>query len=300
VTLLQALRHFVAEAFRNMWRSWKVSFLAVVVTAVSLFLGGSLFLLGSNLDRALAAWESEARLVVYMEPEASAEAISLVEERIEGLEEMASWRLVTPAEAEEEIRSRLPDLAELLEGLEEAPLPSSFEIEVVRGRDLEARLESWIDDVKSMSGVAGIDDDRLWMKQIAFAANLLRIGATVVGALLLAGSVFIIASVIRLAALLHREEIRVLRLVGATEFFVRGPFVVQGIVQGLLGSAVAVASLSIAFLLLQQRELPDLLRNLLLSSFLSPVELLVLIGTGSAAGVLGGLLSVRRTQAGLW
>ena len=76
MTLFQALRHFAAEAFRNMWRSWKVSLLAIVVTAVSLFLGGSLFLFGSNLARALAGWESEARLVVYMEPGASAEAVS--------------------------------------------------------------------------------------------------------------------------------------------------------------------------------------------------------------------------------
>jgi cell division transport system permease protein len=300
VTLLQALRHFAAEAFRNMWRSWKVSLLAIVVTAVSLFLGGSLFLLGSNLARALAGWESEARLVVYMEPGASAEAVSMVEERIGGLEGLSSWRLVTPAEAEEELRSRLPELGDLLDGLEEAPLPSSFEIEVTRGRDLEAGLQAWTEEVTTLPGVAGVDDDRLWMEQIAFAATLLRLGATVIGALLLAGSVFIIASVIRLAALLHREEIRVLRLVGATEFFVRGPFVVQGIVQGLLGSAIAVGSLSVAFLVLREKEFPELLRDLLLSSFLTPVELLVVFGIGSAAGVLGGFLSVRRTAAGLW
>jgi cell division transport system permease protein len=148
--------------------------------------------------------------------------------------------------------------------------------------------------------VSGVDDDRQWIQQISFASALLRVGAAVVGALLIVGSAFIIASVIRLAALLHREEIRVLRLVGATEFFVRGPFVVQGVLQGLLGSVAALLALIAFYLLLERRELPDLLRSLLLSSFLTPSDLVLLVAIGTGAGLIGGLLSVRRTAAGLW
>jgi cell division transport system permease protein len=300
MTLLQALRHFVAEAILNMKRSWKVSLLAVVVTAVSLFLGGALFLLGSNLATTLASWESQARVVVYMTPGAPVEALETVEKAIKELEGVAGYQLITPEEAEDRLRDRSPELGDLLAGLEEAPLPASFEIAIARSDRRSAQVAAGIEGLTNLPSVSGADDDRQWIEQIAFASALLRVGAAVVGALLIAGSAFIIASVIRLAALLHREEIRVLRLVGATEFFVRGPFVAQGVLQGLLGSIVALSALTAFYLVLERREFPDLLRSLLLSSFLSPLELAILMAVGAGAGLMGGLLSVRRTAAGLW
>ena len=300
MTLPQAFRHFAAEATLNMRRSWKVSLLAVLVTAVSLFLAGSLFLLGSNLAATLASWESQARIVVYMTPGAPVEALETVENAINELEGVAGYQLITPKMAEERLRDRSPELGGLLAGLEEAPLPASFEIAIGRLGRRSTQLARGIEDLRQLPSVSGVDDDRHWIQQIAFASAVLRIGAAVVGALLIVGSAFIIASVIRLAALLQREEIRVLRLVGATEFFVRGPFVVQGVLQGLLGSGVALLALTVFYLLLERRELPDLLRSLLLSSFLTPVELAILVAVGTGAGLIGGFLSVRRTAAGLW
>lgn len=300
MTLLQAFRYFIAEAALNMRRSWRVSLLAILVTAVSLFLAGALFLLGSNLDTSLASWESQARIVVYMAPGAPAEALTAVREGIDRLEGVAKWQSVSPEMAEERLRARSAMLAELLEGLDEAPLPASFEIELRRSAGKNVQLERGIEALRALPSVTAVDDDRQWIQQIAFASVLLRTGAAAIGTLLIAGSVFIIASVIRLAALLHREEIRVLRLVGATEFFVRGPFVVQGILQGLLGSAFALLALYGFFFLLHRREIPALVESLLLSSFLSPVELLFLLTLGTGAGLIGGLLSVRRTAVGLW
>lgn len=300
MTLLQALRHFLVEALLNMRRSWKVSLLAILVTAVSLFLGGALFLLGSNLAGALDSWQSQARLVVYMETGASVESVAEVARSIRSFDGIVQWNLVSPQDAAVVLRRRLPELGELLQGLEEEPLPASFEIELERRRLGDAAEEDWVEQIVGLPEVAGIDDDRQWIAQISFAATLLRFGAVVIGALLMAGSVFIIASVIRLAAMLHREEVRVLRLVGATEFFVRGPFVVEGLLQGLLGSVVALSGLSGIFFLLGRRQLPQLLDTLLLSSFLAPAELALIVALGTGAGLVGGLLSVRRTAVGLW
>lgn len=300
MTLLQAFKHFVVEAGLNMIRSWRVSLLAVLVTAVSLFLGGAFFLLGRNLDRSLASWQAQARVVVYMVPGASGEALADAQQGIERLPGVIDWQLVNPKEAERRLRERSPELSELIGDLDEEPLPASFEIEVGRWSGSNPGFEGGLDTLRTMPEVDAVDDDRAWIEQIAFAALVLRAAAGVIGLLLICGSVFIIASVIRLAALLHREEIRVQRLVGATEFFVRGPFVVQGLLQGVLGCVAALLCLDGVFLLVARRELPELLRSLLLSSFLSPVELAVLVAIGTTAGLVGGLLSVRRTATGMW
>ena len=300
MTLLQALRHFIIEAALNMRRSWRVSLLAVLVTAVSLFLAGALFLLGSNLDESLASWEAQARIVVYLEPGAPAEDLQGVEVEVRTLPGVVAVHAVSSELAEERLRQRAPGLSKMLEDLEDAPLPASFEIELDARRASESLLDEALEAVRQLPSVSGVDDDRRWIEQIAFASVLLRSGAALIGALLIAGSVFIIASVIRLAALLHREEIRVLRLVGATEFFVRGPFVVQGVLQGIVGSLVALLALGGFFFVLEQRQIPALLRSLLLSSFLSPLELTMLLVLGTGAGLVGGVLSVRRTAAGLW
>ena len=300
MTLLQALGHFVSEAALNMKRSWRVSLLSILVTAVSLFLSGALFLLGSNLDASLTAWESQARIVVYMEPGAPGEAVDAVEQAISALEGVAVSQFISPEMAQERLRARSQDLEDLLEGLDGAPLPASFELELERSAAGEPQFESGILDLQNLAAVTAVDDDRHWIRQLAFASVLLRSGAAAVGLLLIAGSVFIIASVIRLAALLHREEIRVQRLVGATEFFVRGPFVIQGILQGALGTLLALLALSGFFFFLGQREIPDLIRTLLLSSYLSPAEQAFLLLFGTGAGLVGGLLSVRRTALGMW
>lgn len=300
MTLPQALRYFVTEAGLNMKRSWRVSLLAILVTAVSLFLGGCLFLFGSNLERSLHSFESQARVVVYLEPGAPEDAVLAAGEAIGRIPGVAHWELVTPQQAAERLIDRSPGLEDVVSGIEDTPLPASFEIEIERSAANAAVADEWIAGLRDLESVYAIDDDREWMRQVAFAAVLLRTGAAIIGLLLLAGSVFIIASVIRLAALLHREEIRVQRLVGATEFFVRGPFVVQGILQGLLGSVAAVAALSGFYYLLEQRQLPELVRSLLLSSFLGVPELVLVMVVGTGAGLVGGILSVRRTEAGLW
>ncbi|MDH3253598.1 MAG: ABC transporter permease [Acidobacteriota bacterium] len=300
MTILQALRYFAGEAQRNMRRSWKVSLLAILVTAVSLFLSGALFLLGANLGRSLGAWESQARIVIYLEAGARSEAVDRVEAELARLGGIGGWTVVSPEEAARRLEGRLPELGELLQGFDEEPLPTSIEVDLGRARNREVEVTEWLQNLEQLPQVAGVDDDRQWIRQIALASALLRAGAAIIGSLLIAGSAFIIASVIRLAALLHREEIRVLRLVGATEFFVRGPFIVEGILQGTLGSAIAVAALSMLYLFVERSDLPSIVRSLLFSSFLTPGELLLLAVLGIGAGLVGGLLSVRKTAAGLW
>jgi cell division transport system permease protein len=299
VTILRAFVYFLEQALREMRRGWKVSLLAVFVTAASLFLGGLFALLGGNLSGALEGWEAQARVVVLLAPETPPDAVAAIEKELDRPFVERRDR-VTAVEAQERLRARFPDLEELLEELDSSPLPESFEIELVHSARYDAEIESWLAGLRDLPGVANVDDDRVWIRQLTLVARLLRVGAGLIGGLLLTGSVFIITSVIRLAALVHREEIRVLRLVGATEFFVKGPFVIEGVLQGLIGAVLALGGLYGTYVVMRGMDLPELVTSTLLRGFLPVSWQLAVLLIGACAGLVGGLLSLRRAVDGLW
>lgn len=293
MSLLQALLYFLREAAVNLVRGWKVSLLAVLTIAVSLTVGGTFLLVGRNLAGAVERWRAEARVVIYLHPGASGADLARLAEDARRAPFAAAVKTVTAEEARERFREIFPTLGDLVQGGAEEPLPASIEI-ALQPDPAVRELEVWLAGWRKRPEVGLVDDDREWLRQLATVVALVRSLGLGLGALLLGAAVFTIASVIRLTAYLHREEISVLRLVGATEFYIRGPFYVEGLLQGLLGAGAAVGVLAAAFQALQERLGTSLFGMLLATEFLSPRQLAALAATGAAAGLLGAVLSLRR------
>jgi cell division transport system permease protein len=293
VNLFQALRYFFRDAAVNLVRGWKVSLLAVLTIAVSLTVGGTFLLIGRNLAGAIERWRAEARVVIYLHPGASEADLARLAEDARRAPFAAAVEPVTAAAARERFQEIFPTLGDLVQGGTEEPLPASIEI-ALQPDPAVRELEVWLAGWRKRPEVSLVDDDREWLDQLATVVALVRSLGLGLGALLLGAAVFTIASVIRLTAYLHREEISVLRLVGATEFYIRGPFYVEGLLQGLLGAGAAVGVLAATFQALQERLGTSLFGTLLATDFLSPRQLAALIATGAAAGLLGAILSLRR------
>jgi cell division transport system permease protein len=182
----------------------------------------------------------------------------------------------------------------LVEGLGDEPLPASIEVALRDPARRPPELRAWLDTWRRRPEVSMVDDDREWLRQIETVAALLRgVGIALAGGLL-AAAIFTTASVIRLTAYLHHDEIAVLRLVGATEFYIRGPFYAEGFVQGLAGGAIASAALWAAYTLLRLRQPNSLIESLLAAQFLSSAQIAFLVLLGGAAGLTGAVLSLRR------
>ncbi len=298
MTFLQAIVYFLREAGLSLVRSWKISLLAIATIAVSLFLGGVFLLVSGNLRQLVKVWQSESKIVIYLQAEAGHDDAQRLASDLEG----APWTLgaeaLTTEAAQDRFRRAFPSLSDLLQGWDEDPLPASIEVRVDWQKIGDRRvLDRWLDDLRQEDAVATIDDDRDWLSQLEAVIYALEALGLVLGSILLATAVFTISSVIRLTAYLYRDEIAVMRLVGATEFFIRGPFYMEGLLQGLAGGLIAAVALAGAHAFAAERWAETAL-SLLMTEFLAPGELLALVGGGGLAGLIGAVTSLRRESLG--
>ncbi len=298
MTFTQAIVYFFREACLSLVRSWKISLLAVMTIAVSLFLGGVFLLVSGNLRQLVEAWQKESKIVIYLQAEASPEEIMNLKQRISD----APWTLeveVIPSEqAHERFRKAFPSLSDLLEGWDDDPLPASLEVRIARQEAKEPSiLEGWLDELRVDRLVSAVDDDSDWLSQLETVIFALEALGLVLGVILLGTAIFTISSVIRLTAYLYRDEVAVMRLVGATEFFIRGPFYVEGLLQGLAGGITAAGALAATHAFVVERWAQAAL-SLLVAEFLSLGELLALVGLGGLAGLVGAIASLRREDLG--
>jgi cell division transport system permease protein len=293
VSLARALRYFVREACLNLLRSWRVSLLAVLTIAVSLVLGGAFLLASHNLAGSVESWRGKLRVVVYLKPGTKTADLPRLAAAARAAPWVAGVDVVSPAAARRRFRETFPSLADVIDSGEGEPLPASLEVALRRDQAEASGLDAWLAGWRQRPEVAMVDDDREWLGQVETAVAVVRAVGLVLGGILLGAAIFTIASIIRLTAYLHHEEIAIMRLVGATEFFIRGPFYVEGLIQGLIGGALASAGLYAGYHLIHARS-RSLLAAVLAGQFLSPRQLGLLLLLGALAGLIGAVTSLRR------
>jgi len=294
VSLFQALRAFFREALINLIRGWKVSLLAILTITVSLLVGGAFLLVSRNLLASVERWRGETRVVIYLQPGTPPDVLQRLAAEAAASPWAASADTVTADAARRRFQDAFPTLTDLVEGVGDEPLPSSIEIALKDPGQRPPELRAWLESWRRRPEVSMVDDDREWLHQIETVAAVLRgVGLALAGGLL-AAAIFTTASVIRLTAYLHSDEISVLRLVGATEFYIRGPFYAEGFLQGLAGGLAASGGLWAAFTLLRLRRPGSLIETLLAAQFLSPAQIAFLVLLGGAAGLTGAVMSLRR------
>ena len=293
MSLARALRYFAREACLNLLRSWRVSLLAVLTITVSLLLGGAFLLASRNLAGSVEGWRGQLHVVIYLRPGTPASDLPRLAAAARAAPWVARVEVVLPAAARQRFRETFPTLADVIDSGEGEPLPASLEVALRRAQAAAGGLDAWLDAWRRRPEVAMVDDDREWLGQVETAVAVVRAVGLVLGGILLGAAIFTIASIIRLTAYLHHEEIAIMRLVGATEFFIRGPFYVEGLIQGLIGGALASAGLYAGYQLIHARS-RSLLATVLAGQFLSLRQLGLLLLLGAMAGLIGAVASLRR------
>lgn len=284
---------FFREAFRRLWVSKRTSFVAIAMIAISLLILGCFLLVAENLGRAVTQWQGTSRVVVYLNPDATPDQIRNVDRFLASKRELTRRRFVTREQALARFRTWFANLSDVVGQLDENPFPPSFEVDVSPATARAQPFRQLMATLRATPGVDQVQYDWEWIERLRKLVNVINIAGLVAGGVLGVAAAFTIANVIRLTMMLYREEIEIMRLVGATERLIRGPFLVEGFLQGTLGGLLSVGLLYGVFVLSKQALGASLVWSFLFTGFLPLPKIAALVGGGMLAGFLGSWLSVR-------
>lgn len=294
---MRALQYAFDEAIQSLWRGRRSGLLSTATIALALLVLGAFLLLTANLERLGAEWSSSAELSVYLKDDITPAEQRAVAAAVAPRGLIAANEYVSKADALVRFKQTFGDLGSAMDSLGENPLPASFEVRLQPGAEAQSANGGGVDalaaTLRQLPGVADVRYDRQWLSRALSAIRLIRSVGLVLGAVLTFAAALTVANVVRLALYARREELEIMELVGAPDVYVRGPFVMEWILQGGIGAAAALAALALAFFILRAKYLVPLASaiNLTAIRFL-PLELCVLLILGGmAVGCVGGLVA---------
>jgi len=288
------LIYFLRIALSNLAQNLFISLVSIATLGLALLILAGFLLISTNVKALLTASAQHLSVAVYLEDGLSPEVTAALKARLLKMPEAAEVVHITKAQAMSDLKRRLGARAALLDGLEENPLPASFELTLKAPYRSPEQIKPLLVRLKGLEHVTDVDYAWDWSEKLASIFNFFKLGALVIGGLLFLATVFIISNTIKLTVYARQEELSILRLIGATESFIRAPFLIEGLLQGFFGGLLALGLLWLMFrLVISQVEFP-LGLSLAEWRFLSSAEAFGLVGLGLLLGLLGSLVSLGR------
>ncbi|MBF0421789.1 MAG: ABC transporter permease [Magnetococcales bacterium] len=287
--------------FRSIARAWRrfrggslSHWAATIVIALSLTIHGSFILFLTNADTAIQTWKGDNLVTVFLKKSAPVTQLTQIRSQLADQPLIQGLTIVSPDDAMVRMRRMLGSESALLNDLDDNPLPYSIEFHHLGDSlDQTAHLAR---EIGSWPGVETVAYDHEWAKKLAATFQFIRtIGLALLG-LLLSAVALIIANTIKLTIIARRDEIEIMRFMGATHLFIKAPFIYEGIIQGLLGALGAIALVLALFEGTSHAatELSTAFGMHLELSFLSGPQLLLILLLGIGLGLAGALISLSR------
>jgi cell division transport system permease protein len=286
---------FVREAINNVGGHRLLSIATTMTIALILMVFGLFLLVFFNLRGLGGTLRSQVMMTTYLRDGLSHEQIQSIEENLRQRPAVADVKFTSKEEALQEFQSRLQGQSDILQGLGENPLPASFDIKLKTSYQNSEAVKALAPELKLIEGVDEVQDGLDWLDRFTVFANFIRMTGLGIGFFLGIAVITITANTIRLSIYARREEIELMRLIGAKEGFIRAPFFIEGAVVGFLGAVIALLSLAGLFFIFEQRFTlgNQILWNSLPFDFLPYEVLLLLLVLATCLGGMGGYFSAR-------
>ena len=241
------LLYLLREAMNNLRVNRGNVLIGIVTTAFTLVCFGVFLLLYLNLKSVTGTLQGDVEVIVYLDPGASEQVVSLVQKRLETEPAAVTLTFVSKERALREFSEQFPEESLLLEGMDVNPLPASVVVNLSpRFLDTES-LGAFAERVKQLPGVTHVAYSQDWVDTLTVVVSYFELGAVVIGIILAMATVTIIANTIRLSLHTRKEEIEILRLIGATGVFIATPYVIEGTILGAMGGGLSLAVLKGVF-----------------------------------------------------
>ena len=278
------------EALLSFRRAPLLSTLSITTIAFSLFTLGLFGLVAINLREALRGLEERVEIVAFVLRGTPAETITLASQDIAAFPEVQDVTYVTEEQALARARRELVEFRDAYRDLQVNPLPASLEVRLKAGYRDAAHVERVAQRLRGFGFVNDVRFGRDWVQKLDHLRNITGIVGLVIGLAFAAVAVVIIGVTIRLTLLQRAREISIMRLVGATNWFIRGPFLLEGALKGLLGGLLSLVLCYAGYLLFRDQS-GGTFAGLI---FFQPVQMLAIVLFGVLLGLGGSLVSVGR------
>jgi cell division transport system permease protein len=286
--------YFFKQALVNIMSNRGVHTVGLSTMIVSILIFGAFLLLFVNFNNWIQGWGHSLSVSVYLRDGINKATRDEVASFIRSLPRAEIKRFITKKGALRDLKNALGTHSGLLEGLSKNPLPASFEVVF---KDIEGHKtdpQAIKKELEKMEGVEEVQYSEEWLKQFEGLMNMVKLIGFIIGGLLCMGVLFIVTNTIKLTIYSRRDEIEILKLVGATDWFVKTPFLLEGMIQGLVSGLLALLVLFSGYLLLSAKKMHFLGLALLDFMFLPQEYVLSLFIISIALGLGGSFIAVGR------
>ena len=284
--------YFIRETYKSIRRNGFMSFASISTVAVALMVLGIFLLIFLNTNNLAKHLESQVQVSVYMQDDANQDELADMKTKLEKMEGVLKVTAVTKAEALQRFKERLGDQQKILDSLGgDNPFPNSFDVQVKSSDAIKGITEK----ISTLPKVETARFGQEVVEHLFYLTKVMRLGGVALVIFLAAGTLFIISNTIRLTVFARRKEVVIMKYVGATDWFIRWPFLLEGMTLGFLGAVIANFFLNISYsaLLSTVHKTLAFLPLVPAKPLMTYVTIFMLI-IGTAIGALGSYISLRK------
>lgn len=288
------MKNYMTRALKDIVENGYLNSVAVIIITLSVLIVNTFGLLVLNANDLITVWKKGIRIMAYLKPGISSEKLLDIELKIREYKGVHGVDFVSRESALIFLKDKMKGQSSLLENLEENPLPDSFEISLVPElRDIH-EIEALARQIDADPHITDVEYGQAWVKQFAYIFELFRLAALGIGGLFFVASVFIIGNTIRLVLYSRREEIEIMRLIGASDRFIKMPFYIEGSMLGGLGGIIGLAGSYVGYLMLSSNMAQGFSSSFFHIRFFTINISMGILGCSVLMGWLGCFLSLKQ------
>jgi cell division transport system permease protein len=287
---------FIKTTFSNIKSNKQLFSLSVATNFIAFTVLGIFFLLFVNLDILFSSWDKHIQLIVYLDDKISNPNKKKIELLFNSNDKIDSIFFVSRDQAWESFRGKFSSKSNFVTSLNFNPLPDSYTLRFASGPDRLKNIRDFSEKIKNENGVESVEYGEKWISRFEQFMIFLRGFILVFGVVLFSGMILIISNTIKLSIYSRKDEIDLMTLLGATHQYIKVPLLLEGILQGVSGSLLALVSVKLIHLYIVfwfQGSLESVFRGLELQYLTKPIIFSV-ISTGIIVGVLGSSISANQ------
>lgn len=290
----ESLKYSIKEAFKSIKRNKTLSIASIATVTATLFILGVITLTIANVNEIVDHLGSMVEANIYLLDDISESNRTKIEDKIKSIEGVNSVIYESKEDALAQVRDQLDDeTGELSAGFDEKnPFPASFTVNVGEPEV----IDNVVSAVENMEGIERIKDARSTIEKVSNLADSIKTGAVVAFIIFIMISLFLIGNTIKITVYTRKREIGIMKYVGATDWFIRWPFIIEGILLGLSGALIAIAILNVAYVMFINSFAQTLIFDFQLvgAAYIWKVVIWEFIACGLFIGSIGSIVSMRK------